>query len=56
MAKDKAAASLSYCTDESKASTRNRETGEVRGNPPGTDPPQFLAGGSGVLVGVRHPS
>lgn len=38
MAKDKAAASLSYCTDESRASTRNRETGEVRGNPPGTDP------------------
>ncbi|MGX1560252.1 hypothetical protein [Streptomyces sp. NPDC055506] len=38
LAKDKAAASLSYCTDESKASTKNRETGEVKGNPAGTDP------------------
>ncbi|WP_405506981.1 hypothetical protein [Streptomyces purpurascens] len=38
LAKDKAAASLSYCTDESKASTRNRKTGEVKGNPAGTDP------------------
>ncbi|GAA2763755.1 hypothetical protein GCM10010103_27960 [Streptomyces paradoxus] len=38
LAKDKAAASLSYCTDESKASTRNRRTGEVKGNPAGTDP------------------
>ncbi|MFH8894923.1 hypothetical protein ACH4HG_00740 [Streptomyces coeruleorubidus] len=38
LAKDKAAASLSYCTDESKASTKNRKTGEVKGNPSGTDP------------------
>ncbi|MFJ2930026.1 hypothetical protein ACIPIU_34030 [Streptomyces massasporeus] len=38
LSKDKAAASLSYCTDESKASTRNRKTGEVKGNPAGTDP------------------
>ncbi|MGW0865435.1 hypothetical protein [Streptomyces sp. NPDC002611] len=38
LAKDKAAASLSYCTDESKASTKNRETGEVKGNPADTDP------------------
>ncbi|MGX5213356.1 hypothetical protein ACWKT3_32485 [Streptomyces violaceus] len=38
LSKDKAAASLSYCTDESKASTKNRKTGEVKGNPAGTDP------------------
>ncbi|MCX3285744.1 hypothetical protein OR263_03210 [Streptomyces sp. NEAU-H22] len=38
LSKDKAAGSLSYCTDESKASTRNRKTGEVKGNPAGTDP------------------
>ncbi|WP_435283715.1 hypothetical protein [Streptomyces koelreuteriae] len=38
LAKDKATASLSYCTDESKASTKNRETGEVKGNPADTDP------------------
>ncbi|MEU1318083.1 hypothetical protein [Streptomyces tibetensis] len=30
LAKDKAAASLSYCTDEGKASTRNRKTGRSR--------------------------
>ncbi|GAA2237515.1 hypothetical protein [Streptomyces indiaensis] len=41
LSKDKAAASLSYCTDESKASTRNRKTGEVKGNPAGTDPEVF---------------
>ena len=41
LAKDKAAASLSYCTNESKASTRNRRTGEVKGNPAGTDPEVF---------------
>ncbi|WP_406443177.1 hypothetical protein OHB14_29895 [Streptomyces sp. NBC_01613] len=35
---DKKAASLSYCTDESKAYTRNRKTKEVLGNPAGTDP------------------
>ncbi|MFF9114137.1 hypothetical protein ACF09Y_00685 [Streptomyces massasporeus] len=38
LSKDKAAASLSYCTDESEASTKNRKTGEVKGNPAGTDP------------------
>ncbi|WP_342751763.1 hypothetical protein [Streptomyces cahuitamycinicus] len=38
LSKDKAAASLSYCTDESKASTKDRKTGEVKGNPAGTDP------------------
>lgn len=31
-------ASLSYCTDESKAYTKNRETGKEVGNPAGTDP------------------
>ncbi|MEU0384457.1 hypothetical protein [Streptomyces chartreusis] len=31
-------ASLSYCTDESEAKTRNRETDKVEGNPAGTDP------------------
>ncbi|MFJ3235172.1 hypothetical protein [Streptomyces sp. NPDC086787] len=31
-------ASLTYCTDESHASTRNRATGKVAGNPPGTNP------------------
>ncbi|GAA2424111.1 MULTISPECIES: hypothetical protein [Streptomyces] len=31
-------ASLSYCTDESAAKTRNRKTSEVEGNPAGTDP------------------
>ncbi|MEU0245971.1 hypothetical protein ABZ192_16825 [Streptomyces sp. NPDC006235] len=31
-------ASLSYCTDESAAMTRNRKTGKVEGNPAGTDP------------------
>ncbi|MEV0243036.1 hypothetical protein AB0I06_24330 [Streptomyces sp. NPDC050674] len=41
LSKDKTAASLSYCTDESKASTRNRKTGEVKGNPAGTDPEVF---------------
>ncbi|MER6137837.1 hypothetical protein [Streptomyces sp. NPDC001815] len=35
---NKKAASLTYCTDESKAYSRNRETGEVAGNPAGTDP------------------
>ncbi|MEU4614846.1 MULTISPECIES: hypothetical protein [Streptomyces] len=35
---NKGAASLSYCTDESKASTKQRKTGEVEGNPAGTDP------------------
>jgi hypothetical protein len=38
MSDSKTAASLSYCTDESKASTRNRKTGEVKGNPAGTNP------------------
>ncbi|MFJ6084319.1 hypothetical protein ACIQI8_23240 [Streptomyces sp. NPDC092369] len=31
-------ASLTYCTDESQAKTKNRKTGEVLGNPAGTDP------------------
>jgi hypothetical protein len=31
-------ASLRYCTDESKAYTKNRKTGKVVGNPVGTDP------------------
>ncbi|WP_240436533.1 hypothetical protein [Streptomyces sporangiiformans] len=34
-------AQLSYCTDESKAATKNRETGKVVGNPRGTDPKVF---------------
>jgi hypothetical protein len=32
---------LSYCTDESKAYTKHRKTGEVVGNPAGTDPEVF---------------
>ncbi|MGI5427835.1 hypothetical protein [Streptomyces sp. CA-179760] len=31
-------ASLTYCTDESEAKTRDRETGKVEGNPAGTSP------------------
>ncbi|EFL34121.1 lipoprotein [Streptomyces viridochromogenes DSM 40736] len=31
-------ASLTYCTDESNAKTRNRKTGKVEGNPTGTNP------------------
>lgn len=31
-------ASLSYCTDESKAYTKNRKTGKKQGNPAGTNP------------------
>jgi hypothetical protein len=31
-------ASLSYCTDESKAYTKDRRTGKVEGNPAGTNP------------------
>ncbi|QQM42721.1 hypothetical protein [Streptomyces liliifuscus] len=31
-------ASLRYCTDESKAYTKNRKTGKEVGNPAGTDP------------------
>nr|WP_241267392.1 hypothetical protein [Streptomyces scabichelini] len=34
-------AQLSYCTDESKAATRDRDTGKVEGNPAGTDPKVF---------------
>ncbi|MEU6027479.1 hypothetical protein [Streptomyces tauricus] len=37
----KKAASLTYCTDESKAYSRNRKTGEVAGNPTGEDPQIF---------------
>ncbi|MEV5100869.1 hypothetical protein ACFQ7G_15980 [Streptomyces massasporeus] len=32
------AASLTYCTDESDAKTRNRKTSKVEGNPAGTNP------------------
>jgi hypothetical protein len=38
MAKNGRGASLSYCTDESAAKTRNRKTSKVEGNPAGTDP------------------
>lgn len=31
-------AALTYCTDETEAKTRNRKTGEIEGNPAGTDP------------------
>ncbi|MBJ6615317.1 hypothetical protein [Streptomyces sp. I4(2020)] len=34
---------LNYCTDESKASTKNLKTGEVQGNPPGTAPEVFYS-------------
>ncbi|MGX5213354.1 hypothetical protein ACWKT3_32475 [Streptomyces violaceus] len=34
----KTKAQLRYCTDESKAQTKHRKTGEVVGTPPGTDP------------------
>ncbi|GGJ52360.1 hypothetical protein [Streptomyces brasiliensis] len=37
----KTRAVVSYCTDESKAYTRNRATKEVQGNPAGTDPKVF---------------
>jgi hypothetical protein len=35
---EKTKAQLRYCTDESKAQTENRKTGDVVGTPPGTDP------------------
>lgn len=38
LAKTGSGASLSYCTDESKASTKNRKSGKVEGNPAGTNP------------------
>ncbi|MFH8659562.1 hypothetical protein [Streptomyces afghaniensis] len=38
LAKTGKGASLSYCTDESEAKTKNRETSKVEGNPAGTDP------------------
>lgn len=38
---NRTSASLSYCTDESKAYTKERKTGRVEGNPPGTDPAVF---------------
>ncbi|WP_371660406.1 hypothetical protein [Streptomyces sp. NBC_00280] len=38
---NKTSASLSYCTDESKAYSKNRKTGEVAGNPAGTNPEIF---------------
>ncbi|MFJ8197987.1 hypothetical protein [Streptomyces sp. NPDC096152] len=37
----KSRAVVTYCTDESKAYTRNRATKEVQGNPAGTDPKVF---------------
>ncbi|MEV7344034.1 hypothetical protein [Streptomyces sp. NPDC093544] len=41
MGSNKTSASLNYCTDESKAYSRNRATGKVAGNPAGTDPEVF---------------
>ncbi|MCW8379496.1 hypothetical protein [Streptomyces justiciae] len=38
VAKTGRGASLSYCTDESAAQTRNLKTGKVEGNPAGTNP------------------
>ena len=38
MAKTGKGASLSYCTDESEAKTKNRKTSKVEGNPAGTNP------------------
>nr|WP_237556680.1 hypothetical protein [Streptomyces sp. SID5464] len=38
LAKTGKGASLSYCTDESEAKTRNRATNKAEGNPAGTDP------------------
>ncbi|MGY6024961.1 hypothetical protein [Streptomyces spinosirectus] len=35
---NRSTAAPSYCTDESKAHTRNRKTGEKGGNPAGTSP------------------
>lgn len=35
---NKKAAVLAYCTDESKAYSKDRKTGKVEGNPAGTDP------------------
>ena len=37
----KTKAQLRYCTDERRARTKNRKTGKVVGNPPGTDPEVF---------------
>ncbi|MFJ9540548.1 hypothetical protein ACIRPX_25190 [Streptomyces sp. NPDC101225] len=37
----KTRAVVTYCTDESKAYTRDRKTKEVQGNPKGTDPKVF---------------
>ncbi|MFF0007967.1 hypothetical protein ACFYQT_31645 [Streptomyces tibetensis] len=38
MAENGKGASLTYCTDETDAKTRNRKTGKVEGNPAGTNP------------------
>ncbi|MFC9127011.1 hypothetical protein ACFT4A_09210 [Streptomyces sp. NPDC057099] len=38
LAENRRGASLSYCTDESKAKTRHRKTGKVEGNPADTSP------------------
>ncbi|MFB7459839.1 hypothetical protein [Streptomyces sp. NPDC056188] len=40
---NKTRAVVTYCTDESKAYTRNRKTKEVQGNPTGTDPKVFYS-------------
>lgn len=39
--KNKTSAALYYCTDESKAYSKNRKNGQVEGNPAGTDPQIF---------------
>ncbi|MFD4564628.1 hypothetical protein ACFWOX_09465 [Streptomyces sp. NPDC058467] len=38
---NKTRAALTYCTDESKAYTRDRKTSKVEGNPAGTNPEVF---------------
>jgi hypothetical protein len=38
LASNKRGAAVTYCTDESKAYTKNRKTGEKLGNPEGTSP------------------
>ncbi|MFF9125794.1 hypothetical protein ACF09J_21225 [Streptomyces sp. NPDC014889] len=39
----KTRAVVTYCTDESKAYTRNRRTKEIQGNPAGSDPKVFYS-------------
>jgi hypothetical protein len=38
LASNKRGAAVTYCTDESKAYTKNRKTGKEEGNPAGTNP------------------